>query len=426
MMEKKKLKKIALPALRGIMGDWIFYSCLMDIGEINDRVKYAKEIHNNKQLSDMIQRKITPARSEQIAQYLKSEKERFFNSLVVATYGGEPSWYALSDVRNKIEKPDLRDLSDEAIQSLGFLTLRGDESLFALDGQHRLSGIRRAIKTGLDQSLYDDVSVIFVGHQDNQKGLERTRRLFTTLNKTARPVSKGDIIALDEDDVMAICVRQLIEKTKLFGGERIAFVASNNMPVSNFIALTTISNLYDVLTVIFTSTNFGLKQPKAELKRVRPSDEHLKKYFEYAEKFFQLLMGNFSELNEFFSAANTTEVVKKYRGRHGGNALFRPIGLEIFVQIIARLSKDRSLSQAVKLASKLPRELSKPPYESLMWEVSTSTISNSHKVTLREVLLYMCGCSKYTDETLLERYRRDTDNENAQLPNQILEGASYE
>ena len=57
-----------------------------------------------------------------------------------------------------------------------------------------------------EQDPFDEVSVIFVAHEATSQGLERTRRLFTTLNKTDRPVSKGDIIALDEDDVVAICV----------------------------------------------------------------------------------------------------------------------------------------------------------------------------------------------------------------------------
>jgi DNA sulfur modification protein DndB len=100
-MKKTKLDQITLPALRGIMGDRVFYSCLMNMGEINARVSYAEEIHSNKQLSDMIQRQLKHGRSKQIAEYLTTQKERFFNSLVIATYGGEPSWYALSDVRNK-------------------------------------------------------------------------------------------------------------------------------------------------------------------------------------------------------------------------------------------------------------------------------------------------------------------------------------
>ena len=122
----------------------------------------------------------------------------------------------------------------------------------------------------------------------------------------------------------------------------------------------------------------------------------------------------------FFDADNTNDVVSKYRGSHGGNVLFRPIGLEIFALIIAKLNGDHSLTQSVKLASKLPRNLSEAPYAGLMWNTSTSTIVNSHKVTLREVLLYILGDSKYSDATLLARYRKDTGGENAVLPDLVV------
>ena len=421
-MKSKTSNLIALPALRGIMGDWVFYSCLMDIVEISKRVRYAEEIHQNKMLSDMIQRQLKTGRSEQIARYLETQSERFFNSLVVATYGGQPNWHALSDVRSRSEKPELKDLDDETVSSLGFLTLGGDEELFALDGQHRLAGIKKLVKEGIDQDPYDELSVIFVAHRDSVKGLERTRRLFTTLNKTARPVSKGDVIALDEDDAMAICVRWLIEKTKMFSGSRIAFVASNNMPVKNNTALTTIGNLYDVLTTLFTKSDFDLKEKKAELQRVRLSDEVLDSYFRYAKNYFSLLGKHFEELDAFFSADDTTEVVSGNRGSHGGNALFRPIGLEIFTLIIVTLTRDMSLQQAVKLAARLPRELTEEPFAELMWNTKTSTIVNAHKVTLRETLLYMLGrqSKNYPEKKLLERYRQETGNEAAGLPEQVV------
>lgn len=419
-MTKGNTGQIALPALRGIMGDWVFYSGLMDIVEISRRVQYAASIHQNKQLSDMIQRKLKTGRSEQISKYLKTQPERFFNSLVVATYGGDPSWHALSGIRSRSNKPDLKDVDDDTIGSLGFLILRGDEELFALDGQHRLAGIKKTVKDGLEQDPHDELSVIFVAHKKTAKGLERTRRLFTTLNKTARPVSKGDIIALDEDDAMAICVRRLIEKTDMFAGTRIAFVASNNMPVKNTTSLTTIGNLYDVLTILFTNSNFDLKQAKADLQRVRPSDEKLDDYFKYARRYFTVLGKNFAELAAFFGAEDTSDVVTENRGGHGGNALFRPIGLEIFTRIIATLTRHMSLQQAIKQAALLPRDLTDEPFAELMWDTSTSTIVNSHKVTLRETLLYMLGRSKYAEKTLLERYRKETGNEEAELPDQVV------
>ena len=272
-MTTKAPSELVLPALRGIMGDWVYYSCLMSLDELSERVHYARDIHKHSALSQMIQRQLDGRRSAKIADYLKRQPQRFFNSLVVATYGGNPSWHALEDVRNVSEKDELAGLNQEIVESVGFLTLRGDENLFALDGQHRLAGIKRIIKDGIDQDPYDEVSVIFVAHKATDEGLERTRRLFTTLNKTARPVSKGDIIALDEDDVMAICVRRLIEETELFTDERIAFVATNNMPVTNKSSLTTIGNLYDVLTILFTNSTFVLRRPKADLQKIRPEDD---------------------------------------------------------------------------------------------------------------------------------------------------------
>ena len=417
----KKYKEIVLPALRGVMGDWVFYSCLMDVGELSSRVNYAKEIHENEALSDMIQRHLKKGRAAQIADYLKRQPERFFNSLVIATYGGQPNWHALSDVRNKTAQGELKNLNEDTVSSVGFLTLTGQEKLFALDGQHCLAGLKKAVKDGLDDDPYDEVSVIFVGHKDTEKGLERTRRLFTTLNETARPVSKGEIIALDEDDVMAICVRRLIEQTDLFAGNRIAFVASSNMPTANTTSLTTIANLYDVLTILFTNAQSDLKKQKADFQRVRPDDETLDKFFKFAESYFLQLRKNFKALDEFFSVKNTEPAVKKYRGNHGGHILFRPIGLEIMTRVITRFTKDMSLARAAKLAAELPDRLNEEPFQRLMWEPNKKIMLNGHKVTIREILLYMVGMNakNYTKEKLLERYRRETGDDTAELPAKI-------
>lgn len=419
--KKHTLGPIALPALRGIMGDWVYYTCLMDIGELSKRVRYADEVHSNKLLSEMIQRRLTRSRATQIANYLESKPDRFFNSLVVATYGGQPNWHALTNINSRNQDAGLLSLDEGKIASVGFLTFQGDEQLFAIDGQHRLAGIKKAIHDGIEQDPYDEVSVIFVGHKDTIKGLERTRRLFTTLNKTARPVTKGDIIALDEDDVMAICVRRLIEQTELFAGNKIAFVANNAMPTSNSTSLTTIANLYDVLTILFTSAESDLKRSKEELRRARPDDETLDKYFRLAETYFLNLSKNFPALEEFFRATETESVVKRYRGNHGGHVLFRPIGLEIMTRVISHFTKNMNLSRATALASKLPSDLNEPPFLRLMWEPNKKIMLNSHKVTIREILFYMAGRSskRYSVATLLERYRRDTGDDTAELPEQL-------
>ncbi len=415
-----KKRELILPALRGIMGDWIYYSCLMSIDDIGSRVSFADDIHKNDKLSEMIQRQLKRGRSDQIASYLRNQEERFFNSLVIATYGGAPNWSALDDLKSDTRTDFVGKLDEETVSSVGFLTLTGRENLFAIDGQHRLAGIKKAVRAGLEQDPPDDVSVIFVAHKKTAKGLQRTRRLFTTLNKTAKPVSKGDIIALDEDDVMAITVRRLIEESDYFGGSRIAFVASNNLPATNVTSLTTIGNLYDILTSLFTKFDTELKSKKMDLQFQRPSDEELDEYFNLATTYFRLLGAGFPALQEFFEAKTTEVVVKKHRGNHGGDACYRPLGLAIFSEIIAKLSNDYEIEDAVDLASNLPTKLSEAPYRGLMWDPSGKRIIGSNSVTLREVLLYMIGEAKLKESTLLERYRSALGQDDAVLPDRVI------
>ena len=413
-------QNLTLPALRGVMGSWVYYSCLVSLDEIAKRVRFADEVHKSKQLSEMIQRKLQSTRSAQIANYIRSQPERFFNSLVVATYGGKPDWHAINSIKTQSETSDLKNVSEEVLESVGFLVFRGDEELFALDGQHRLAGIKKAVADGLPEDQMDEVSVILVAHKVSAQGLARTRRLFTTLNKTARPVSKGDIIALDEDDVMAICVRKLIEETDFFAEKKIAFVASNNMPTSNMESITTIGNLYDVLAVLFSESETNLKKKKVDLQRVRPTDDILNSYFKLAKGYVDLLEQNFSEIRDFLKASDPSLVVKKHRGSHGGKVTFRPIGLDILTRVVARLTKKMSLEDAVKLTSNLPRDLTALPYSGLMWNQISKTISNANNVTLREVLMYMVGASKITDSTLLARYRKALGDDEAILPKRVV------
>ena len=420
-MTQPQLTPTILPALRGVMGNWVFYSCLMKLGDLSSRVRFADEVHPHRALSEMIQRSIDDTRTQEIAEYIREQPQRFFNSIVVAVYDGEPNWQALSNVRNRETNPLLENLQSDTIESVGFLTLRGDEQLFAVDGQHRLSGIKAIVEEGFEDAIDDEVSVIFVAHQKSPAGLERTRRLFTTLNKEGRPVTKGDIIALDEDDVMAICTRRFIEETELFHGNRIAFVQSNNVPTANFECLTTIGNLYDVLTILFTQANFPLRKSKHDLETRRPDKGILDQYFDYATEYFLHLREQFSEIDEFFLAVETTAVVRKYRGRHGGSALYRPIGLDIFTQIITRSTNKMPLGEAVELAARLPRELHMAPYSGLMWNQGNETIISRNKVLVREILCYMIGTNglSYTEQILLQRYRRETSNLQVELPSQL-------
>ena len=206
------MKNELIPALRACMGDWVYYVTFLRMEQIAERISIAQEIHSSKVLKDMIQRQITD-RSKQISDYLLKQPQRFFNALIVGVYGGSPDWYELDIRTNHLF--DAEALPRELDGVLGFLRLDGTEILFAIDGQHRVEGIKQALQENAELKQ-EEVSTIFVAHRNDPVGMERTRRLFTTLNRYAKPVSKSEIVALDEDDILAITTRELVEKHPLF------------------------------------------------------------------------------------------------------------------------------------------------------------------------------------------------------------------
>ncbi len=377
-----------LPALRGLFGNWAYYTCLMSLKELATRVQFADQIHKSKALSELIQRKLKDERANDIASYLKSNPERFFSSLVVAVYGGDPAWHELDEIKPQHKDFKVSEVSKDAIASLGFLSLTGDELLFALDGQHRLAGIQKSIAGGGDLSD-DEVSVIFVSHKNDEPGMRRTRALFTTLNKTAKPVNKSETIALDEADVMAITVRRLIENNTKFSDKRILVVDTPNLPSTNNTHLTTIQNLYDVLTILFSKVM--QKQSIKILSFKRPNDHELDEYYKYAEMYFRLLSDEVPELGRFFKSTGSATVVAANRHDAGGSILFRPVGQTMFALIAETLVKSMELPEAIKLMGKLPRDLRKAPYRGLLWDPSSGTLNLKRQALVRRILLYMLG-----------------------------------
>lgn len=98
----------------------------------------------------------------------------------------------------------------------------------------------------LNQDIGEErVPVIFIGHSKDEMGMQRTRRMFSTLNRYAKPVSMRDIIALDEDDVIAIASRNIIDQCNLFEDDRILDSKTKAIPDNNERALTTIITYYE-------------------------------------------------------------------------------------------------------------------------------------------------------------------------------------
>ncbi len=386
MKTSKKEIRQYYPSLRGVFGDWIYYSCLMPANDVATRINYADEIHPSKALSTLIQRVLNKGRAHEIGDYLLREDQRFFNSMVAAVYNGEPVWHGFANFKPQVDDIDLAAVSEDAEDSVGFLSFTGTEKIFALDGQHRLAGIRNALKRNPKLEL-GDVSLLLVAHSNSKTGLKRTRQLFTTLNKTARPVGKGEIIALDENDTMALVARHLFDFVPAFSDKRIKFAQADNVS-PNDTELTTIGNLYDILYALFTK--FPTPKTKQALRFFRPSDEDLAVYVKTAQEFFERLSKAFPELGDFYKATpeKAGEVVKANRTSQGGHILFRPIGLRVFAEVTSvLLANGTSLEDAVSALSALPVNLNVSPYNATIWR-NKKIVANG-RVLLRDILLYM-------------------------------------
>ncbi len=427
------MNKIYLPALRGRIGSWAYYNCLMTFKDLVERVKTADEIHNSKCLSEYIQRELDSSRSKEISTYLITNQDRFFNSIVVAVYGGTPEWYQLDHLRNVInDDNDIKEnISEQAISSIGFLSLSGEETLFALDGQHRLMGIKKSLESlplECNDLCNEEVSVIFVAHSKDEIGLKRTRRLFVDLNKTAKPVKKSEIIALDEADTMAIVTRWLIEENPYFSEKRVLISPSTSMPAKNYSHWTNINNLYDVLGKLFidvknADNKENIKTDKITKNRLPESD--LKLYLDYATNYFDLLKDNFAELKEYFDSKEPEAIVKKYRHEKGGSVLFRPLGLLVFTQLIAVYIKANncSLQNAIKNVAKLNTNLASAPYSDTVWNIAERKIVGNKKVLLIELLKYQLDLIDIKKENVLRKKLaeiKEIDIEKVVLPSKVI------
>ncbi len=420
------MNKLYFSSLRGTMGDWIYYPCLMTLKDIADRVNVAEEIYESKSLSDMVQRILKRKRGKEIKDYLLNQSQRFFNSIIIAVYEGEPNWVRLEKLEDNgdfVSASSVGNIPEEVIENIGVLVFTGEEKLFALDGQHRLIGIKEAIKENPELGS-ERLSVIFIAHRTDEIGKIRSRRLFTTLNKNAKAVSKGEIIALDEDDTMAITVRRLIREHPMFNEDRIAKKATTNLSSNDYTSLTTIANLYDILGIIYVKI-VG-KNRRGERKRItqmRLSDEKLERYYNETCEFFELLTEFFPPLKEFSEADDYASVVKKYRTMNGGNILFRPIGLSIVTDLLAKLTTKYSLRESFERISKIPLDLAELPYKNVIWRPAKKNIYNKGKILAIDLLLYMLNEEQFIDkEKMIKQYANflDISKNEVNLPQKLL------
>jgi DNA sulfur modification protein DndB len=183
-MDNNKVKQpLILPTLRGKMGDWFYYVTLMPFQEVAQRViSHAGEVLNTTRLRE---NEMTH-KTQELVDYLKKQEQRFFNSLILGIYKGSPTWQEIDVIENQNFYEDFpKESLDDLSKTFGILTLHGDENIFVIDGLLETQAIKEAIKQD-NRLANEEVTVIFVAHQETPEGRMRTNRLISHLNQYAQ------------------------------------------------------------------------------------------------------------------------------------------------------------------------------------------------------------------------------------------------
>lgn len=403
MTNKETLKRF--PTIQAKMGDWDYYVTTLPFYEVAQRVKFATDLITPVNMSEWIQRNVIPRRAEQIADYLINQPERFFPSIVVGVYQGQPTWHEIEVQESPIWGTP--GLDSRFRDSFGILELDGEEKLYAIDGQHRVAGIKRALEQLKEQDdpqyetlANEDLTFVFVSAEIGDGKIARVRRLFTTLNKEARRVSIQEIIALDEDDPAAIITRWLAIRYKGLNKETpkvdgkpvksLIHFAANQIPKANRHSVTSIVTLHALVNKVFKPE---LNRLKKEYRTNRPSDEDLKALYLKAVGIWKSARQYVSSLDDVLGSNPEEERASKYRGEHGGQILFRPVGLQAFAGALGRLRSEVDLETAIRSLCELPMEISEPPWNYVLWNPNTKRmISQKQNIAIAEdIFLHMSG-----------------------------------
>lgn len=375
------------------MGDWWYYTSTMTFAEIAERVKRVDEIYEASSLKTWIQRQVDNERREQIATYLREQEQHFFNAIVLGIFDGSPDWFPVAVSKGHV-KTDV-ELNERVATAFGLIKLSGAEQIFAIDGQHRVEGIKAAVKSGKAELAAEEQTVILVAHQTDTAGRQRTRRLFTTLNRYAVRVSQGELIALSEDDTYAIVARRLVDEYPGLGSDFVPLYKTANLPPSDKQSLTSLISLYSV--VKFLAVPLGRRSPR-HLIHGPPNREDEERIFTIQVEFWDAVKASFPEVRAVCRSKPESEIAGRYRHSDGGHFLLRPFCLVAFAKVV-RIMHDRGLTirRAVKELAKAEMEISAEPWRHVVWNPFKQAMINRNEALVKNLLLHQVGQTLYPE-----------------------------
>ena len=337
-------------ALKMSMGTWEYYSVKMKMSQVASEIRFASEVNDDKTLDTAIQREISQSRaSTQIVNYLVKNDQRFFNSLVVAALGGNPSFSAVK----LADDPRFEFFKDSFTDTFGVLQFDDSIKTYALDGQHRLFAIKSLLDhnneatppTGFGDETINVIFVVPSADATRDDFLKSYRRLFSSLNRHAKSTAANTNIIMDEGDRFAIVTRRLFAESDFFkwdGNEanpRIDTDTSSQAVARNSTAWATLVALYKMnITLLWDEQyqlEFGQYKTQHVLIQRTPLDEEVDDLFTYLDTIWDSLVETLPVLKEDPSKKRRSGADGSEEGVED-NLLFRPIGQTSILAPLAR------------------------------------------------------------------------------------------
>lgn len=411
------------PALKARMGNWDYYIVKMQMKDIVKEIGFASEIYKKKMLDEAIQRTLDDKRvNKEIVKYLGLREDRFFSSIVVSALGGNPTFSPVEIT----DDPKFALLKAAHVdEAFGVLTFDGGQRYFALDGQHRVKSIKTLMEQkekGLpvvpDGFSDEEISVIMlVRKEENEDEFMRGyRRIFSSLNRYAKPTDRDTNIIMDEDDAIAILTRRLLTEHHSGIWETLKTKGKNVRSGEPY--FTTLQTLYDMNEILLmTPTRETNKLFTKAYKQVRPSEDELDALFDELVLYWNALLEEVEVLKQDPTKMRRHQAEPEDK-ELTDNLLFWPIGQELFIKIIrALLNKGLSdpnspnlsdVRKCVAITTKVNWSLHEPPWAGLLltydsfknsWQMRSEDRKGATDVG-EEIVKVQVGISDPTEEYL--------------------------
>lgn len=403
-----------IACLKGKMGSTDYYLATMKAGELINSVGFASEIAEweDLDLDERMQREIQEKRViEEIVPYVINDRDRLFGALVVDIYQG---W-------EQVEYESLKEVAkvprayQDQLDSFGFLSIPGNQSLIALDGQHRLLALSVAIKgwsglrggTRLSEELKEslkphpelideDISVIFVKHTDSVK----IRKIFNKINRYAKQTSRGDNIITDEDDLFAIIARRIMKPNQPLApiNHQDLVNWSSNTLAKKSRHLTTISAVYTFAEEILADLKID--------RKFRPKDTVVEKRYSQVAEIWEKLIEGLDDFREYVSIIEgmSDNDISELREQ---SLLLKPV-TQMALAVATRLALKRGvdLDTIIERLNRISWEMTNDLWKGvLVIPGTTKVMSGKTSIqTAGRLIAYLVAGEHYSDTEKMELF----------------------